>query len=175
MGRVPGITAQRDVALVWMEAGLRAGVATNVWFGRRDGCFAHRLSAGGVSPAGSPLESAGPSQPPAMSGLVFRLPTEAEAGAQAGEVATAGFPGGRLAEPEEGVALHRTLPQVFARFGAVQLEHEGVLLLPALIVILHHHQSESTLFKVQAGNLWPKEQANLAGALKHQNSGRSET
>lgn len=57
---------------------------------------------------------------------------EPEAGPEAGEVAVAGGAGGRLAQPEEGVALHRTLPQVFTALGVVKLEHEGVLLLPAL-------------------------------------------
>lgn len=60
------------------------------------------------------------------------LKPESEAGPKSSEVAAAGFACGRLSEPEEGVALHRTLPQVFAGLGAGQLEHKGVLLLPAL-------------------------------------------
>lgn len=44
----------------------------------------------------------------------------------------AGLARGRLAEPEEGVALHGTLPQVLAVLGVVQLEHKRVLLLPIL-------------------------------------------
>lgn len=88
------------------------------------------------------------------------------------------------------MALHGALPQVFAALGAGQLEHEGVLLFPALdpprrtkrrqtargarthtcvcvcvfilvlgetnlIVVLHHDQRQSTLFKIQPGDFGP--------------------
>lgn len=43
---------------------------------------------------------------------------ESEAGAESCEVTLAGFSGGRLAKSEEGVTLHRTLPQVFTALGA---------------------------------------------------------
>lgn len=111
---------------------------------------------------------------------------EPEARAEACEVAAAGLPCGGLTEPEEGVTLHGALPQVFATLGAGQLEHKGVLLLPSLkktsthcwrtgvcvfvsmhrlafswqdkdlIVVLHHDQSEATLFKVQSSDFWPE-------------------
>lgn len=57
---------------------------------------------------------------------------ESEARPESGEVAAAGLARGRLAQTEEGVALHGALPQVLAALGAGQLEDEGVLLLPAL-------------------------------------------
>lgn len=68
-----------------------------------------------------------------------RRSPESEARAEPGEVAAAGLPRGGLAQAEEGVALHRTLPQVLAALGAGQLEHKGVLLLPAL-----RHQEVNT-------------------------------
>lgn len=111
---------------------------------------------------------------------------EPEARAEACEVAAAGLPRGGLTQPEEGVTLHGTLPQVFATLRAGQLEHKSVLLLPTLkkptkrcwrtcvcmfvsthrlafswqdtdlIVVLHHDQSEATLFEVQSSDFWPE-------------------
>lgn len=43
-----------------------------------------------------------------------------------------GFAVPRRPQPEERVMLDRAFPQVLAGPGAVQAEHEGVLLLPAL-------------------------------------------
>lgn len=57
---------------------------------------------------------------------------EPEAGSESCEVAAGGLACGCLPKPEEGVALHGALPQVFAGLGAGELEHEGVLLLVTL-------------------------------------------
>ena len=81
-----------------------------------------------------------------MCRLIFRPPTEPEARAQPDEVRPVGLAVSRRPQPEEGVMLHSALPQVLAGPGAVQAEHERVLLLAALIVILHHHQHQFALF-----------------------------
>lgn len=65
---------------------------------------------------------------------------ESEARPESGEVAVAGLARGRLAQAEEGVALHGALPQVLAVLGAGQLEDEGVLLLTTLQHATAHRQ-----------------------------------
>lgn len=57
---------------------------------------------------------------------------ESEAGPESREVTAARLAARRLAQPEESVTFHGTLPQVFATPGAGQLEHKRVLLLPTL-------------------------------------------
>lgn len=121
-------------------------------------------------------------------------PPESEARPESGEVAAVGFACGWLPEPEEGVALHRTLPQVFAALGAGQLEHKRMLLLAALrsetvlvasqlrmleckawagwqdtnlIIVLHHNQRESTLFKVQTSDFGPEQQSHTQAGRKN--------
>lgn len=59
-------------------------------------------------------------------------PPEPEARAQPDEVRPVGLAVSGRPQPEEGVMLHGALPQVLAGPGAVQAEHERVLLLPAL-------------------------------------------
>lgn len=137
------------------------------WLGWRNGSFAQRLCAGGVSLAWPSFECAGSPQSASMSGLILCLTTESEAGPESRKVAAARLACGWLAQPEEGVALHSALPQVFAALGTGQLEHKSVLLLTTLIVILHHNQCESTLFKVQASDFGPKEEADFVGAFKY--------
>lgn len=73
------------------------------------------------------------------------------------------------------MALHGTLPQVFAAFGAGQLEHKRVLLLTTLVIVLNHNQCESTFFKVQPCDFGPKEETDFVGSFKHQDACRSET
>lgn len=116
-------------------------------------------------------------------GKVSLVLPESEARPESGEVAVAGFARGRLAQAEEGVALHGALPQVFAVFGTGQLEDEGVLLLTTLhkhltahrqprgegfslkllkyvntnlLVVLHHHQRQASLFEIQPSDFWPE-------------------
>jgi hypothetical protein len=49
-------------------------------------------------------------------------------------------------------------------------EYEDVLLLPPLLILLHHDEGELLLLKVQPGDLGPKEEANLLGPLVYQNT-----
>lgn len=67
-----------------------------------------------------------------MTMLQRRCLPEPEARPQPDEVRSVGFAVSRRPQPEEGVVLHSTLPQVLAGPGAVQPEHKRVLLLPAL-------------------------------------------
>lgn len=121
-------------------------------------------------------------QPPECSSFAqkFTLTPESEAGAETREVTAAALPAARLTQAEEGVTLDGALPQVFAALGVGQLEHESVLLFPTLdrpkrtgqcettcacvvdgiqntdlIVVLHHHQRQSTPFKVQPRDFGP--------------------
>ena len=60
-------------------------------------------------------------------------------------------------QPEEGVVLHGALPQVLARFLVTQTKDEGVFPLLPLVIVLHHHQCQLLLLKVQFGNFGPEE------------------
>ena len=72
-------------------------------------------------------------------------------------------------QSEEGVMLYSAFPQMLASFLVAEAEHEGVLLLGALVVILDHDQGQLLLFEVQFGNFGPKEKANFGFTFKHQN------
>ena len=80
-----------------------------------------------------------------MGSLIFRPPTESEARPQPDKVGPIRFAVSRRPQAEERVMLHGALPEVLAGSGAVQPEDERVLLLPALVVILHHHQCQFAL------------------------------
>jgi hypothetical protein len=141
--------------LVIMDFGIcfRAELSSYHWVAG----FERGMPPGWVTFARFPLKGAGSSQPGTMCSLVFRPSTEPEAGAQANEVGSAGLAIPWCAQAEESMVLHGTLPQVLAGAGAVQAEHERVLLLTSLVIILDHHKGQFALFKIHFGNLRPKE------------------
>lgn len=76
-------------------------------------------------------------------------------------------------EPEEGVLLDGTLPEVFRGFLRCQVEDESVeldLAIVRLIRIFLHHQRNFLVLEVQLLQLFPQEQSNLLGSIKHQHS-----
>lgn len=97
VGGVPRLVTNRNVVLVRMQAGLRAGMRADMRrLGWRNGNFAQRLSSGGVSLARPPLEGAGSPQSASMSGLILRLSTESESRSESREVAAVGLARGWL-------------------------------------------------------------------------------
>lgn len=131
----------------------RAELSSNHWVA----CFECGMSPGWVTFARLPLKGAGSSQSGAVCSLVFCPSTEPEAGTQPDEVRSGGLAVAGCAQTEEGVVLYSTLPQVLAGARTVQPEHEGVLLLTPLVIILHYYEGQFALFKVHFGDLRPKE------------------
>lgn len=97
VGRVPRLVANRNVVLVSMKAGIRAGVrADMLWPSWRNGSFAQGLCAGRVSLARPSFECACSPHSASMSGLILCFTTESEARPEASEVAAAGVACGGL-------------------------------------------------------------------------------
>lgn len=150
-----GVGVRMVLGLVIMDFRIcfRAELSCNHWVA----CFERGMSPGWVTLARLPLKGAGSSQSGAVGSLIFRPSTEPEAGTQSDEVRSGGLAVAGCAQPEEGMVLHGTLPQVLAGAGTVQPEHEGVLLLAPLVIILHYHEGQFALFKVHFSDLRPKE------------------
>lgn len=150
-----GVDVRMKLRLVVMDFRIcfRAELGSNHWVAR----FECGMSPGRVTFARLPLKGAGSSQSGAVCSLIFCPSTEPEAGTQPDEVGSGGLAVAGRAQTEEGVVLHSALPQVLAGARAVQPEHEGVLLLTPLVVILHYHEGQFALFKVHFGDLRPKE------------------
>lgn len=71
--------------------------------------------------------------------------------------------------------LNGALPQVLAGLFVVQPEDKGVLLLPALVVVLDHNECQFLFLEIQLADLGPKEQADLLVALEHEYASGRET
>lgn len=91
-----------------------------------------------VSLTGSPLKLNSASRPIELRGLELRLAAIPEPRSHSEKVLPSVGAFYRSPQPEEGMVLNGTLPQMFAGLFVDQSEHKRVFLLaPTLVVLLH--------------------------------------